>query len=96
MLLTGEPGIGKSRLTRALQERLERTRIRPLTYHCSPYHQDSALHPDHRAAAASGQHRARRQRRGEAGQARSLAGAIEREPRRRYASVRGTAVDSGW
>ena len=45
MLVTGEPGIGKSRLTRALQERLRTDPHIPLTYYCSPYHQDSALHP---------------------------------------------------
>jgi class 3 adenylate cyclase/tetratricopeptide (TPR) repeat protein len=45
VLLTGEPGIGKSRLTRALQERLRSEPYRQLTYHCSPYHQDSALYP---------------------------------------------------
>src|SRR5215831_14466142 len=45
VLVTGEPGIGKSRLTRALLERLQaETHVR-LQYDCSPYHQDSALHP---------------------------------------------------
>jgi predicted ATPase len=45
VLLSGEPGIGKSRLTTALQEHLldePHTRIR---YFCSPNHQDSALSP---------------------------------------------------
>jgi predicted ATPase len=45
VLLSGEPGIGKSRLTAALMERLDnepRTRLR---YFCSPQHTDSALHP---------------------------------------------------
>ena len=45
VLLTGEPGIGKSRLTAALMERLAgepHTRIR---YFCSPQHTDSALYP---------------------------------------------------
>jgi class 3 adenylate cyclase len=41
VLLSGEPGIGKSRITRALQEH-RRTR---LLYFCSPHHQASALHP---------------------------------------------------
>jgi predicted ATPase/class 3 adenylate cyclase len=45
VLLTGEPGIGKSRLTRALQDRLNTEPCTPLIYHCSPYHLDSALHP---------------------------------------------------
>jgi class 3 adenylate cyclase len=45
VLLSGEPGIGKSRLTAALLERLAaepRTRLR---YFCSPQHTDSALFP---------------------------------------------------
>jgi class 3 adenylate cyclase/predicted ATPase len=45
VLVTGEPGIGKSRLTRALQERLRSEPHTQLLYHCSPYHQDSALYP---------------------------------------------------
>ena len=45
VLITGEPGIGKSRLTRALLERLQAEPHTRLQYHCSPYHQDSALHP---------------------------------------------------
>lgn len=45
VLVTGEAGIGKSRLTRALQEHV-RTKVHtPLIYHCSPYHRDSALSP---------------------------------------------------
>ena len=45
MLLSGEAGIGKSRLTAALLERLAtepHTRVR---YFCSPQHTDSALYP---------------------------------------------------
>jgi class 3 adenylate cyclase/tetratricopeptide (TPR) repeat protein len=45
VLISGEPGIGKSRLTAALSQRIAseaRTRLR---YFCSPYHQHSALHP---------------------------------------------------
>ncbi len=41
VLISGEPGLGKSRLTAALAERIE-ARLR---YFCSPHHQDSALHP---------------------------------------------------
>src|SRR5262249_53910102 len=45
VLVSGEPGIGKSRLTAALSQHIEtepHTRIR---YFCSPHDQDSALYP---------------------------------------------------
>src|SRR5918995_3579876 len=45
MLLSGEPGIGKSRLVRALREQLSAEPHTPLYYQCSPYHTHSALHP---------------------------------------------------
>ena len=45
VLLSGEPGIGKSRLTVALQERLQNEPHTRLRYFCSPHHRDSALHP---------------------------------------------------
>ena len=45
ILLSGEPGIGKSRLTAALLERLRDERHIRLRYSCSAHHQDSALHP---------------------------------------------------
>jgi predicted ATPase len=45
ILLSGEPGIGKSRLTAALQERLRDEPHIRLRYFCSAHHQDSALHP---------------------------------------------------
>src|SRR4051794_12063497 len=44
-LLSGEPGIGKSRLVRALQERLVGEPHTVLGQFCSPYHANSALHP---------------------------------------------------
>ena len=45
VLVSGEPGIGKSRLTAALGERLQtEPHIRP-RYFCSPYCRDSALYP---------------------------------------------------
>ena len=44
VLVTGEAGIGKSRLTRALQAEISSKPYMALTYHCSPHHQDSALH----------------------------------------------------
>jgi predicted ATPase len=45
VLVSGEPGIGKSRITAALEERLQAEPRLRLRYFCSPYHQDSALHP---------------------------------------------------
>ena len=45
VLVSGEPGIGKSRLVAALAERLHAEPHFLLRCCCSPYHQDSALHP---------------------------------------------------
>jgi class 3 adenylate cyclase len=45
VLLAGEPGIGKSRLTAALLERLASEPHTRLRYFCSPQHTDSALYP---------------------------------------------------
>ena len=45
VLISGEPGIGKSRLMAALHEQLgDEPRIR-LRYFCSPHHRDSTLYP---------------------------------------------------
>jgi predicted ATPase len=45
VLLSGEPGIGKSRLTEALSQRIETEPHTPIRYFCSPHDQDSALYP---------------------------------------------------
>ena len=45
VLLSGEPGIGKSRLTAALLERLAPEPHTRLRYFCTPQHGDSALFP---------------------------------------------------
>ena len=45
VLLSGEPGIGKSRLTAALLERLASEPHTRLRYFCSPQHTDSAFYP---------------------------------------------------
>jgi DNA-binding response OmpR family regulator/class 3 adenylate cyclase/tetratricopeptide (TPR) repeat protein len=45
VLLSGEPGIGKSRLLAALEAELAGEPHASLRYFCSPLHQDSALHP---------------------------------------------------
>jgi class 3 adenylate cyclase len=45
VLLSAEPGIGKSRLTEALTQRIAGEAAVRLRYFCLPHHQDSALHP---------------------------------------------------
>jgi class 3 adenylate cyclase len=45
VLVSGEPGIGKSRLTAALSQAIQSEPHTRLRYFCSPYYQDSALHP---------------------------------------------------
>ncbi|TFG95184.1 MAG: hypothetical protein E4H11_05450, partial [Myxococcales bacterium] len=45
VLLSGEPGIGKSRLVQALRERVARDAHTRWECRCSPYHQQSALRP---------------------------------------------------
>jgi predicted ATPase len=45
VLLSGEPGVGKSRLTAALLERVANEPHTRLRYFCSPQHTNSALYP---------------------------------------------------
>jgi class 3 adenylate cyclase/tetratricopeptide (TPR) repeat protein len=45
VLLTGEPGIGKSRIARALRDRMTSDPHTALSYFCSPHYQGSALYP---------------------------------------------------
>jgi predicted ATPase len=45
VLISGEPGIGKSRLTAALSEHIGTEPHTRLRNFCSPHHQDSALYP---------------------------------------------------
>ncbi len=45
VLLSGEPGIGKSRILSVLLERLEGQGVGTLRFQCSPYYVNSALYP---------------------------------------------------
>ena len=45
VLVSGEPGLGKSRIIMALEERLHAEPHIRLSYFCSPFHPDSALFP---------------------------------------------------
>src|SRR4029077_12923363 len=45
VLISGEPGIGKSRLTAALSAHIESEPHTRLRYFCSPHHQDTDLYP---------------------------------------------------
>jgi AAA ATPase-like protein/adenylate/guanylate cyclase family protein len=45
VLLSGEPGIGKSRILGALRERLEAQGVQALRFQCSPYYVNSAFWP---------------------------------------------------
>jgi AAA ATPase domain len=45
VLLSGEAGIGKSRIGQALCERIATVRHRAIRYQCSPFHTNSALQP---------------------------------------------------
>ena len=45
VLVCGEPGIGKSRLTEVLRDRISGDPHTTLRYQCSPFHVHAALHP---------------------------------------------------
>jgi len=45
VLISAEPGVGKSRLAEALAERIMAEPYIRLRYFCSPHHQDGALYP---------------------------------------------------
>jgi TOMM system kinase/cyclase fusion protein len=45
VLLSGEPGIGKSRLVQTLKEQVTAEGATRIEFRCSPYHQNSAFYP---------------------------------------------------
>jgi class 3 adenylate cyclase/tetratricopeptide (TPR) repeat protein len=45
VLISGEPGIGKSRIAQTIAERISAEPHTRLRYFCSPHHQDNALYP---------------------------------------------------
>ena len=95
VLISGEPGIGKSRITAALAERLHAEPHIRLRYFCSPYHQDSALYPFIDQLGRAAGFRARRPARGQAGEARGLAGP-RRAARRGCGAPGRSAVIAGF
>jgi MoxR-like ATPase len=54
VLISGEPGIGKSRLTATLHERIRTHSHTRWRYFCSPHYQDSALSIHHPARTCCG------------------------------------------
>lgn len=59
VLISGEPGIGKSRLTQALMEQTKEDPLTRIICQCSPHHTDSAYYPilmhlEHAAKFATG------------------------------------------
>src|SRR5262249_54995896 len=45
VLLTGEPGIGKSRIVQELRERIADDQHGQVSFQCSPYYSGTAFHP---------------------------------------------------
>ena len=74
VLISGEPGIGKSRLLAALEEQLATEPHTSLRYFCSPHHQDSPLYPIAARLEQEAGFDPGRQRRGTPGEVRGYPG----------------------
>ena len=95
VLLSGEPGIGKSRITEALLELLADQPHTRLRYHCSPYHTNSALRPVIEQLERAAGFRRGRQRRGQARPAGEGAWSSQSAGRGGGAAAGGTVAHHG-
>ena len=93
MLISGEPGIGKSRIVQSFIERLAAEPHTRLRYFCSPHHQDTALYPMITPARAGGRVFGATIRPGTAGQAGDGTCTSDERFKRGRAIDRGIAVD---
>ena len=91
-LLSGEAGIGKSRLTAALLERVASEPHVRLRYFCSPQHSNQCALSDHRPYRAGGGARARGRHKDKARQARRAACDVRDVSRGRRASGRDAVL----
>ena len=96
VLISGEAGIGKSRIVAALQERLEPERPIRMRYFCSPHRGDSVLLSDHCLAGARCRLYARRCPRGETRQAVCVAVPVRRHRSGNRGRDRRLVVATGW
>ena len=92
LVISGEAGMGKSRLADVLVEQVMHERRYRVTCQCSPYHTNSALHPVVRHLEACCRLRARRRGHREARQARGDASDQWRRRRLGRGSCRRSAV----
>ena len=94
VLLSGEPGIGKSRIKQALHERLAAEPHLRLRYYCSPYHVSSALFPVidqlERAAGLRPEDTAEIR----LNKLETVLAEVDRDHQRSCATARGAALDS--
>jgi class 3 adenylate cyclase len=93
VLISGEPGVGKSRVCQSLLGRLSEEPHTRLRYFCSPHHQNSAFYPNHHPARAGGRNSARGRGSAAARQARSGPNSGNQPTTGRRAATRNTTLD---